>query len=440
MRIEVYNHYFKVYSILSIREILHKRYIFLDYSECFQRGKFDNTKIKEVSQTVWREDFLQFPIGFLSEVRDYLKCISITDCRSRLEQKEVDIRDNLEGITLYDYQVEAVRVCLEKKNGIIKIPTSGGKTNIFLSIANILHRSRVLILFFQVNVAKQTYDSAVGLGLDPGLVQGNNCIEDKRIVIASIQSAHKLKDKYDVVIADECHHAGARTYYRILRSSEFSYRLGFSATPFLKDKYKTSQVKKWLGCIEYELSAKTLMDLGKIARPEINIIEIRSPQSIQDLRWPKCEKLGVIDNPVRNTEISLLATTNPHVLILVRLIRHGKALEQLIDNSIFLHGGIGAEEREKEVKRFESDNSRVIIASTIFDEGISIDCIKTIITAGGGKSQIKTIQRIGRGFRIDWNKDTVKIFDFWDNTNYILLRHSRARIADYKKEGYEIKK
>ena len=53
------------------------------------------------------------------------------------------------------------------------------------------------------------------------------------------------------------------------------------------------------------------------------------------------------------------------------------------------------------------------------------------------KSEIATIQALGRALRVSDNKDKVYVYDFMDKEKY-LSKHSRQRIAHYKKEGHEV--
>jgi superfamily II DNA or RNA helicase len=86
------------------------------------------------------------------------------------------------------------------------------------------------------------------------------------------------------------------------------------------------------------------------------------------------------------------------------------------------------------------DHSGVFIASPIFDEGIDVPRVDTVILACGGKSYVKLLQRIGRGMRKkDDGKNELIIIDFIDDTNKYLLKHSDRRIKTYVSEGFDAK-
>ncbi len=80
-----------------------------------------------------------------------------------------------------------------------------------------------------------------------------------------------------------------------------------------------------------------------------------------------------------------------------------------------------------------------IIASTIFDEGIDLPNIQTVILAGGGKSEIKNLQRLGRGLRKTTGKVSLKLVDFIDTGSKTLKKHSEIRKGIWEEQGFVVK-
>ncbi len=417
-------------------------FIFDDYSYCFVGGKFDKNKIYKKKMLKIYNDIAYLPIGFLQTLLNYLNNNNIQfdyqDNRNYWQRvfNNEKIKTNLHYLELYDYQVETVKSCIQSINGICQLPTSAGKTEIFLSLCNLL-QIKTLILFQRIDLAHQTLKRAINAKLDSGIVQGNNIDENHQIVMTTVQSAHKLKDKYNMVIVDECHHASSNSYQEILKRNDFIYRFGFSATPFTKDNYKNAKITQYIGSIIYKLKADHLIEHKKIAEPIITIIPINYPDNIFRKDWNEAEQTGIIENDYRNNKIKdLVNNLTGQCLILVKKIKQGKILESLISDSYFLYGNAEIENRKKLINEFENKKIKCIIASTIFDEGISINIIQNLIIAGGGNSQIKAIQRLGRGLRISENKNTINVYDFLDKQNYITERHSQNRIKFYKHEGF----
>ena len=76
---------------------------------------------------------------------------------------------------------------------------------------------------------------------------------------------------------------------------------------------------------------------------------------------------------------------------------------------------------------------QITIASTIFDEGIDVRPLDTLILAGGGKSPTRALQRIGRILRPYKGKNNAIAVDFMDTCKY-MQGHSSQRLKIYKTE------
>lgn len=440
-----------------------------DMSACWVYGKFRRENMKTVKYLTKKKKnptMAILPIGFKQQLESWLKAkkakYKIYDSRSlhNIEIDDEDIANILynenNDIVLYDYQIDAVKAMLDSPNGMIKAATGAGKTEVMMSLIKIL-KVKTLVLFKKVDLAHQTMKRMKKANIDAGIVQGKNIDEDHDVVMATVQSGHKLKSTdYRMVIVDEAHNARSKSYQDLLRSNIFTYRYGFSATPWVKDKYKNSLVTAWLGGTIYEIEPEILIKMGKLADPTVYITEIDKvviekngkdyPKHINDYQWQAAEKNGIMNNVYRNNKIKeIVEQLDGQVLVLVKYIDHGKALQDLLSGSVFIYGDTDVKDRQLVMEKFEKGEDFVLIASTILDEGVDLKNINHIVMAGGGISYIKIMQRIGRGMRIlkDKNgnviKNKVNIYDFLDMTNHILERHSNNRIRIAQKAKYKVK-
>ena len=104
-----------------------------------------------------------------------------------------------------------------------------------------------------------------------------------------------------------------------------------------------------------------------------------------------------------------------------------------------VQGSTSSEDRAKILADLQSSREKRIIATTVFDEGIDLSELRTIILAGAGKSRVAMLQRIGRGLRIAKGKKEFKLIDFDDSANgSIMKRHSAARRKVWKEEGFDV--
>jgi superfamily II DNA or RNA helicase len=457
--IEGYNSFLKEIS---------QKLIKYDMSECWVRGVFHKEKAKPVKFLQINENSAILPIGLL---QDFLDIVQAPDTIYKIfdnRKKDVwnftddEIKYCLGYLDLRDYQIDAMKIMLNNFNGVIKAGTGSGKTELFIAYCK-LTKLKTLILFKEIKLAHQTMERMKKAGVDAGIVQGNNIDQNHQVVMATVQSGHKIDNinQFDCIIVDESHNSNRVQYQEIL-CGKFKYRWGFSATPYTpKDKLKNFKVKMWFGEILFDIAAKELIDEGYLAKPLITFYEVNKATKnvkkkdgttiqkevvICDYKYKSAEQAGIIHNAYRNKMIQAFANTLPGTsLVLVRYVdNHGQILADHIKDSYFLSGKNKLQERVDVTKMLEKNEIKTIVASTIFDEGISIDNVYNVILAGGGVSYIKTLQRIGRGCRLhtdeNGNKKTsFRVIDFLDITNPILERQSRERIKFCQSEGYEVK-
>jgi len=128
------------------------------------------------------------------------------------------------------------------------------------------------------------------------------------------------------------------------------------------------------------------------------------------------------------------------VLVLVTRLDHGEVLSGMIDGSIFIHGSDTTDVRMSALNNMRLGDGGVYIASPIFDEGVDVPALDCVILAGGGKSHIKLLQRLGRGMRKKEGENVLHVYDFIDNTNQYLYNHSLARMQTYEQEGFDVER
>ena len=411
------------------------------YSTAYKRSGWDGGKQYFSAKTG------KFGSGLISHIVSDLNyadlAYTIKDNRTLFPFATSDIKD----LELREYQSLMVEEALEKRSCLIKAPTGSGKTIIMASLLKALEGRTGLLFFTKKQLLYQTYKFLTKYGIDVGVAFGDG-VELKPITLCTIQSIHKVLDSHletsEFIMFDEVHEfAKGKLATKVLKSfPRASCRIGFTATVPSEDYAKLNLIS-YLGEVVEETDINTLIDEGFLTRPEIKIFDIPDRGGVEDTEIPYREVYTkyITENEERNSIIVTLAkkilTKPSKTLILVKDLKHAELLHTLIPNSYKLEGKDSLLCREKTLEQFKQEEASVIIGTTIFQTGIDIPELTHLINARGLKSEIATIQALGRALRIHDSKKKVFIYDFKDKVPY-LQKHAKLRIKSYKNLGLEV--
>jgi superfamily II DNA or RNA helicase len=326
----------------------------------------------------------------------------------------------------YDLQVEDTHSYIG--NGFLN-----HNTEIFIALMKIMNLP-VLILVDSISLAIQTRNRIIEAGLKCGICSGKGKINAENM-ISTIGSIKRLSlSQFKVVIVDECHIVAANRFQEFFTNTSYPIRFGFSATPDGNDRYRFATIRQFLGDIVSETFTDELMKNEVMTPPEIHFIKT---SCIPTMDWISAYESNIVKNIDRNrVACNLALESESSTLILYKIIDHGKELAKLIPEAILLSGDNDAEERESAINKFKSGEVRILIASNIFKQGISINNIETLINVSGGKSKIEVLQKIGRALRKHPGKDVAIVYDFLDLGNKFTNKHSLQRMHLYKENGF----
>ena len=349
----------------------------------------------------------------------------------------------LTGVTLRDYQVDAIKKLLSRKRGIAKMATNAGKTEIMAGVIKALGIPRTLVLVHRKELMYQTAERfCKRLGISIG-VMGDGAWQPEVVSVAMIQTLYSKMDQpwlgNHLVMIDECHHGSSDSVLDVMNRISGAYRFGFSGTPLKHDVLADLKLIGATGRVLVDVTNADLIEQGYSAVPKVHIVTITdSTGDLYEEDFQTAYKAAIVNNYYRNAIIAEIASkATGVVLVIVNQIVHGNILQELIPGSVFVNGGDVTEFRQGVLEIMRSAKKGVFIASPIFDEGIDVPAVDTVILACGGKSHVKLLQRIGRGLRRKENGNMLTIYDFIDDVNKYLLLHSERRIDTYVAEGFE---
>ena len=361
-------------------------------------------------------------------------------------------------LILHDYQQIGVDKFLENERGIIKLSTGSGKSVVAIAITQKLNRNTLFLCNTKdlLNQTREEYKHK--MDIDTGIIGNGNCTI-KKVTVATMQSVVRLiKKEPDIIkylndieflVIDEVHEA-SKSYRKIANLMvNARWRLGLSATPFMSGKENKFKTLALIGPIIYEVKMKKMVDDKKIAKP--TMIFIRNHIDPIEGEWQDIYDQGIVFNEERNLKIAIIALKRlkqgKSSLILIEKTEHGREIENLLKsrcNVKYVHGEHSSKIRKEALQDFSIGSIDVLIASRIFNKGIDIPFLETVIVASGWKSQVLVYQRAGRGVRKTPIKEETMIFDFYDEQWYIneelehvrgvLFNHSIKRYNTCKKE------
>jgi len=493
--INVANHYSKIKGKLpdTVKGILYDKLSFtLDgyfFSEKYQGGHWDG------KSRLFNRKTQSFLTGLLSYVREVLDKhhiqYNLFDLRTKpqpnMNLSLIDTAGHGKGGDLWEHQALCVERALQRKRGVFEVSTGGGKTIIVAGIIAALQvrpfvffvLSKDLMYQAQDQLEMTILDNNYGRKVEVGVIGDGKCkIRDINIVMvqSAVQAlgeeyvpmddedtqavnASEVTDHKEEIVDllqrckgwyfDECQHLSAPTAQLMAKSTPNAYyRYGGSATPYRDDGadilIEAVTAKKFIS-----IPASYLIKKGVLMKPIIHIIPIKTYEehcqsedenerkSALSNNYNSIYSNYIVKNEYRNNIIVRTATEfiaqGLSVLILVKYIKHGDILQDMIPGSVFLQGSTPGEERQDIIQTLRDKQVLCVIATSLADEGLDVKTLNSIIIAGSGKSSTKAFQRVGRVLRTAEGKRTAIVVDFYDNAPY-LRAHSKRRIKLYKSE------
>lgn len=338
-----------------------------------------------------------------------------------------------------DYQISYAIEAIKKNMGIIKAPTGSGKTLIIALLAA-LYPFKTFVLSSGVDLQKQTVIELTKLL--PEKIVSDNWKEHPDILVMLPGRAYKniselqRQPQRSLLLADEAHTHSAKQARDFIVSMDFPYRFGLTATPTDKNNYSNQILEGLFGNVISLVNSVQLQEQGYAPT-----LAIKAYRFGWDGNFHNLEHMLIVNNNLRNQKIvdihNDIRKKNPSsvILILIKIIDHGHILQNMIPNSIYLHGGSTKNERNN--VKVNIRPGETIIASNIFVQGIDIPQIEFGINAAGGMSSVRTKQRVGRVNRL-YNESVKYWVDIVDYTHPTLIKHSKQRLQDYFDSNFKV--
>lgn len=417
-----------------------------------QTQKFPAGLLKRVKKAIRR-------MGYRTRTKDYRAEIKIDD------KKVLSIFNNLEYSPRY-YQADGIIEGVRYPYGLYWWPTGSGKTFLFSMLllcydvpSLILTHRRELLYQIQESVERMTGKSCgiIGdgqwspkkwtVGIVNSFMQKDSLINDVKSYLNSIE----------YLIIDECHHLGAKSWWKIAKQCKNTRaRHGFSGTCFRTDNADLLLLAH-TGDVISHYTTTYMIEEGWLSRPHIYRDEFTGKNGVTSHSdWSSVEDVLIVENKERNLGgcqfVYDQAGDGEQVLVMVRRVPHGRILKQMLVGEFgveprdirYMTGSEGTEARKRALLDYKYGTFPILIGTSIYDEGIDLPTIGAAANMGGGKSDIKTTQKLGRAIRkevadgeIDVDptvEQIVKYYDPFDKGHRFVKKHSKTRQEVYEGE------
>ncbi len=238
---------------------------------------------------------------------------------------------------------------------------------------------------------------------------------------------------YDYIVVDEFHHAAAPTYQKLLKYYQPKILLGLTATPERMDGKDI--LPSFSNRIAAEIRLPEAID-RKLLCP-FQYFGVTDVVDLDSLRWTA----GGYDR----TELSNIYTISGLVakwradLVIESLfkyvtdinkvkglgfcvsVEHAKFMDKFFNErgipSMFLTGDTPDEERRSAKNKLVSGAIRFIFVVDIYNEGVDIPEVNTVLFLRPTESLAVFLQQLGRGLRLSEGKECLTVLDFIGQAN-----------------------
>lgn len=320
--------------------------------------------------------------------------------------------------------------------GLVVLATGLGKT--FLAAFDSATARRVLFVAHREEILTQAMAAfrAVRPRARLGRYSGNDRDADADIVFASVQTLARTAHlgrfdtrAFDYIVIDEFHHAAAATYRRIIDHFQPSFLLGLTATPDRSDGGDL------LGLCEenivYECDLWSGIDRGLLA--PFHYFGIPDPVEYAQIPW----RSGRFDEAALTEAV---ATKTRAENALDQLAKRGgkKAIGFCVSRrhadfmtdfaqarglrSVAVHSGDSSAPRTSALKALDDGDLDIVFAVDMFNEGVDVPSIDTVLMLRPTESAVIWLQQLGRGLRRSADKTHLAVIDYIGNHRIFLTK------------------
>lgn len=314
---------------------------------------------------------------------------------------------------------------------LVVAAAGSGKTYLAAFDALNFSPKRLLYIVHEGSILKkalETFQDVFGNVVSYGIFSGESKEMDADFVFATnITMAKSLelfpKDYFDYIIVDECHHATAETYRKIIGYFEPEFLLGLTATPERMDNQDVFDL--FDKNVPYELRLRDAI-INELVVP-FKYYGIRD--ELINYGLTKSEERKMVAQLATVDHCNFIAKEiEKHrpagklkALAFCRNVTHARMMCETMGEhykTAYLTGKNDIGERVRAYNDLQSDekNLEILFTVDILNEGVDIPGVNMVLFLRPTESSTIFIQQLGRGLRKYDNKQYVTVLDFIGNS------------------------
>lgn len=298
--------------------------------------------------------------------------------------------------------------------------------------------TRLLFIAHREEILKQSLSCFRQVMKDPdfgALAVGGHRASHVEHLFMSIQTLNSQRffekmdpNYYDMIIVDEFHHAAARSYQHLLTHFHPKILLGLTATP---ERMDGGDILSYFGGhIAAEIRLPDAIERRLLC--PFHYFGVTDPVSLAEIKWTggeydasELERLYTAEGALASQRARAIGDA---LLRYTADIRDVKALGFCVSKkhahfmadyfnqhgipALALDADTPAAERNAARERLAEGELRILFVVDLFNEGVDIPSVNTVLFLRPTNSMTVFLQQLGRGLRLSKGKDCLTVLDF----------------------------
>ena len=345
--------------------------------------------------------------------------------------------------TPHAIQQEALQALEETRQqgntaGLVVLATGLGKTWLSAFDSHRPEFRRILFVAHREEILNQSRDTFRRIRPEArlGLYMGQEREADADVLFASIQTLGRVahlerfpRDAFDYIVVDEFHHAAAPTYRRLIDHFRAKFLLGLTATPERTDGGDLLALCEENLVYRCDLVEGVKQDL--LCR--FRYFGVPDEVDYRNIPWRNSrfdeEELTrhvATQSRARNALEQLQKRGGTRTLAFCVSKRHADFMADFFRQqglrAVAVHSGDTSAPRAQSLEELSEGKLDVICAVDVFNEGLDLPELDTVLMLRPTESRILWLQQFGRGLRKTNDGKQLTVIDYIGNHRTFLLK------------------